>query len=948
MWERKNYWNKFHLIFQFNNQFEVMKSILNILVIGIIVVSASCSSHVTELDLEGNWIVKLDSLNVGMDEAWAEKSLEGTQIQLPGTLDDAGLGIKNTQEPAMDNSILWGLTRKHQYIGAAWYQKEVVIPTNWKGKELELELERVVWESKLFVDGKLIGKSESLIAPHRYNLSKVLTPGTHMLTIRIDNSNKYPLINVLGKKYPDPVNQDMAHAYTNHTQIKWNGIIGDIKITASETNKLENLQVYTNVEEGTIKATFDTPSNSKDEINYQILSATGNMITKGIVESGKREIVIAKPEGIEPWDEFNPNLYELKLLSANSSTSVIFGYSQIKKDGGVLKLNGKRIFLRGNLECVIFPLTGHPPMKKEEWATLIAQAKAYGLNHLRFHSWCPPKAAFEAADEAGFYCQVELPHWSLRFGEDQNTTNFLMDEADKILTEYGNHSSFVLMALGNELQGDAELMNSSVAALRAKDNRHLYMTTCYSFQRPLGLVAQPQDDYFVTQKTDKGWVRGQGIFNAKAPNFNEDYTATSEHVSVPLISHEIGQYSVYPDMSEIEKYTGVLKPLNFMAVRNELENKGLMDYAPDFTYASGKLAAMLYKEEIERALKTPAFDGFQLLQLQDFPGQGTALVGLLNAFWESKGAISAEEFRQFNSELVPLIRFEKAIYENGETFKASMEIANFYKEIHGQTLNWTITNEAGAEVMNGSVKNVDLQLGNNGNLGDIEFEVKVDKAEKLMITLALSGTDYMNSWPVWMYPKEVKVSSEKVVVTESLKEAKLALDKGKTVLLNPNYKSLKGITGRFVPVFWSPVHFPNQPSTMGLLMDENHAAFNDFPTSKYTEWQWWDLCIQSKSIVVDGLDVTPIVRVIDNFVTNHHLANVFETKVGNGKLVYSSIDLLNDLDNRPVARQLRSSLLQYMESEAFNPSGSVRMSDLNFLDKKAKKQFKDSDIYDED
>jgi hypothetical protein len=729
----------------------------------------------------------------------------------------------------------------------------------------------------------------------------------------------------------------MAHAYTNHTQIKWNGIIGDIKLTASETDKIENLQVYSNVDEGTIKATFISNSGTKSKLKYRISSSAGDIITEGIIEKGLEQIVLPTPKGIELWNEFHPNLYDFKVFTDNNVATVRFGYSQIQQKNAVLTLNGNRIFLRGNLECAIFPLTGHPPMEKEDWATLIAQAKAYGLNHLRFHSWCPPEAAFEASDEAGFYYQVELPHWSLRFGEDEKTTRFLLEEADKILNEYGNHPSFVLMALGNELQGNADLMNATVATLRTKDRRHLYMTTTYSFQRPLGVIAQPEDDFFVTQKTDKGWVRGQGIFNAKSPNFNEDYTASGEHVPVPLISHEIGQYSVYPDMSEIKKYTGVLTPLNFMAVRNELEKKGLLNMADDFTYASGKLAAILYKEEIERALKTPSFDGFQLLQLQDFPGQGTALVGLLNAFWESKGVISAEEFRQFNSEVVPLLRFGKAVYENGETFNASFEVANFFKQMKGQTLDWSIINEAGVKLKEGTQNNIELQLGNNGNLGNIEFEVKVDKAEKLIINVALSGTIYKNSWPIWVYPKSVKTTSDKVFITESLKAAKEQLDLGKKVLYNPGYESLKGITGRFVPVFWSPVHFPNQPSTMGLLMDEKHAAFNDFPTSGNTEWQWWDLCIESKSIIIDSLNVTPIVRVIDNFVTNHHLTNVFEVKVGEGKLIFSSIDLVNNLDKRPVARQLRSSLLRYMESEAFSPSGSVKMDDLDFIDKKAMK-----------
>ena len=214
-----------------------------------------------------------------------------------------------------------------------------------------------------------------------------------------------------------------------------------------------------------------------------------------------------------------------------------------------------------------------------------------------------------------------------------------------------------------------------------------------------------------------------------------------------------------------------------------------------------------------------------------------------------------------------------------------------------------------------------------------------------MINVTLNGTEFKNSWPIWVYPKQVKVTSEKVVVTASLQQAKQELEKGNTVLLNPDYKKLKGIAGRFVPVFWSPVHFPNQPSSMGLLKEKNHAAFNDFPNNLYTDWQWWDLCIKSKSLIVDGMEVTPIVRVIDNFVTNHHLTNVFETKVGEGKLVYSSIDLMNNLDERPVARQLRSSLLQYMESDDFNPSGSVTIEELDFADNTARKQFEASDIY---
>ena len=723
-----------------------------VLYVGLVVLFLNCSAPVTNtLSLEGQWTVKLDSLNVGEEQNWATTNFQGIPINLPGTLDDAGIGTPNTLKPELNNYVLSNLARKHQYIGKAWYQKEIAIPTDWKEKEIRLTLERVIWESTIFVDGKEIGKAESLIGSHEFDLTKALSPGKHLLTIRIDNNNKYPLINVAGSKYPDPINQDMAHAYTNHTQIKWNGIIGEIVLKASQPNAPSNLQIYPDLATNALLITYEQEKTGDKEQHFEIMDGNGQPIHTQPIQNTKKEgektsFQIERPKELEFWDEFHPNVYEARVIAGTDTLKTTFGFKEVAKSNRTLSLNGKRIYLRGNLECAIFPLTGHPPMEKEGWATLIKQAKAYGLNHLRFHSWCPPKAAFEAADKAGFYLQVELAHWSLRVGEDERTTRFLKEEADKLLRDYGNHPSFILMALGNELQGDADLMNDMVADLKEKDNRHLYMTTTFSFQKPMGERPEPEDEYFVTQWTDKGWIRGQGIFNDKPPHFNADYSANSEHIELPLISHEIGQYAVYPDMSEIPKYTGVLDPLNFIAIRNDLEKKGLIGLADDFTNASGKLAALLYKEEIERALKTPSFDGFQLLQMQDFPGQGTALVGLLNAFWESKGAISAKEFRKFNSEVVPLIRFEKAVYESGETFTASVEVANFFKKMPNQKISWSINDATGTSLKKGFLENIDLEIGNNLELGNIDLPITTETAQKLTISVSLEGTEYVNHW----------------------------------------------------------------------------------------------------------------------------------------------------------------------------------------------------------
>lgn len=388
------------------------------------------------------------------------------------------------------------------------------------------------------------------------------------------------------------------------------------------------------------------------------------------------------------------------------------------------------------------------------------------------------------------------------------------------------------------------------------------------------------------------------------------------------VTHEVGQYAVYPDLSEISKYTGTLIPLNFMAVKNDLEAKGRLDKAQQYLQASGKLAAILYKEEIERALKTPGISGFQLLDLHDFPGQGTALVGLLNAFWESKGIIDGKDFREFCSPIVPLLRFPKAIYTNDEIFQAEVELCNYsQEELKNKALTWCVS--SGADVIaEGKVTAGVLRIGHNGQLGKIEAPLgKVGKAAKLEVCLALEGTEYRNHWNIWVYPKDLAPEWGSVKYTRNYQEAMVLLAKGEKVLFNPDWRTTQGVEGKFVPVFWSPVHFPNQAGTMGVLCNPAHPALADFPTDMHTDWQWWDLNINSTILVVDSLNGgAAVVEMVDNFVNNRRLASLYEGQVGTGKLMLATFDLEKALDKRPVARQMLVSVLKYMNSEAFQPA----------------------------
>lgn len=909
------------------------------------------------IDLSGNWGIALDSLDKGITEQWYTKSFSDN-MQLPGTTDLAGMGEPGQLIPRLEKPQLLHLTRKHSYIGAAWYNREITIPKEMANRPLNLFLERVMWKSRLWIDGKEVAMpQESLTAPHQFSITGGLSAGKHILTLCIDN-----------RKQHDISVKDLAHAYTNDTQIMWNGVLGKMELVVVPQVNIRHVAVYPDIKNKRIKVIVEVKNSGrkpvKAELELQITQPENPFTLEKkqfpiTLNEGTQTLEYDYPMGggVKLWDEFSPELYTLSVACRSGkeivSKEAAFGMREIKGSHGVLSVNGNRVFLRGTLECCIFPLTGTPPMTEEGWTKVFSVAKEWGLNHLRFHSWCPPEAAFRVADKMGFYIQVELPLWSLNVGEDEKTNQFLYQEFDRIIREYGNHPSFCLMSIGNELQPDFNFLNAMAKYMKEQDNRRLYTTTTFTFEKGHGGHPEPEDEFFITQWTDNGWIRGQGIFDQEPPCFNKDYSAATQEVSVPLISHEIGQYAVYPNLKEIDKYTGVLDPLNFKAVKRDLQQKGMYDKADRFLEASGKLAVQLYKEEIERAMKTPNFSGFQLLDLHDFPGQGTALVGLLDAFWDSKGVTDASFFRQFCAPVVPLARFAKAVYSGDENFTASVEIANYSdRDINDRRINWKLSDAEGRNISQGVLSASAVQKGGVTRLGEIYADLgKVKEAAKLTFEVSIEGTVWKNSWSVWVYPPIGSYDTGGVVLTQSVDEALAALDKGRKVLLSPKAGQLEGLEGKFLPVFWSPVHFPKQAGTMGILCDPKHAALRHFPTDMHSDWQWWNLIKNSKVPVVDSLPaIEPIVESVDNFANNRRLVSIFETNCGKGKLIVSAMDLLSDNNDKPEVKQLLYSLVSYMNSASFAPKSRLGEADIKsfiLADEVKDKQTDATSIYEE-
>ena len=826
------------------------------------------------LSLAGEWKVTLGDAK------------EVKRAMLPGTIDTNHLGFAPS-----DTTETTHLTRLYAYKGKATYSRTIEIPRQWKKGAVELFLERTkpTW---VYLDGKLVDSCNYISTPQRYILPR-LKSGKHQLDIVVDNSRGVPE-QVYGS----------SHAYTEDTQTNWNGIIGEIKLG---------------------------------------------------VRSG--ELGVLRGRAVSPMDM---EKYQGRLTPNSRLQTPNF---EIR--GAHFYADGHPVFLRGKHDAAVWPLTGHVDMTVEGWMKYLSTCKEYGINHVRFHSWCPPEAAFVAADKLGIYLQPELPFWGSFDDKDEVLMKFLHQEGENILREYGHHPSFRMMALGNELWGSIDKMKEFVDDFRkiAPDKYYTFGSNYY-----LGYQGVKEGmDYFTTCRIGgEEWgkynthTRGSfsfadaydgGMINHFHPNTTMNFDEACDKwaspqpwqkkdgkAGIPIISHETGQFQTYPDYREIKKYTGVLYPYNFEMFRRRLAAAGMLSQADDFHKASGLWSVKLYKADIEMDLRTKNMAGFQLLDIQDYPGQGSAFVGILDAFMESKGITTPEEWRQWCSPIVPLIETDKLCYEAGETFKGKVLIANYgATSLRGKKMTWRISSDEPS--FNEDEGKINIFTYNEGLLdaGELNLELHADKPAKVNLTLSIDGTEARNSYELWVYPRKTVDKKNVVIAKDLTPDVVASLEKGAKVLWMPDSLPYT-VGGLFQTDYWNYRMFKTicennkkavSPGTLGILTRPEHPIFKGFPTEMHTNWQWFPVIKESHPLVLDNFakDYLPIVQVIDNIERNHKLGLVMEWKVGAGKLLVCMSDL-EKASQYPEGRAFYQSVLSYMRSSDFNPQSEITISDL--------------------
>lgn len=952
--------------------------------------------------LNGKWHVVLEDGTTGQMDlpgTLDENGIGHRDVGANQWHPDAVLG-NAAGEIDKDAPIATRFTRRHTYEGEARISRKITVPDY--GTDRLFVLAERARALRLLVDGEVcaVFRQGTLSTPYIFELTGT-APGEHEFTFLSDNS--YP-----GMPKVAICNSSAA---TDETQTNWNGILGECSMYTRPQNFIDSLRVYpravkkeeknkaggyvldvcVELAPGAKKVYKDAKIILQSEAlavgeleDTQTLTEIISCSGEGLTEAGTDKEENPKTmeiwfrdlplrENVKLWDEDEGNLYEMAVTLDNGISAedkggstaecrIRFGIRSFGDNGsGRLALNGRAIFLRGEANCAEYPETGHPPMTIPEWKEMLLKYRSYGINFVRFHSHCEPEAAFAAADELGMLLQPELSHWDPKdaFGTEESYRYYRAELVD-LLKTYANHPSFVMLTLGNELQAQGEgreRMRELVRTAKKMDPTRLYANGSNAFYGEEG--CDPESDFYTSQSCKDVVIRGtfsgmRGYLNENYPSADRTYDEAMAEIrkeyQKPVFSFEVGQFEVLPDFEELESFHGISDPVNLKLIKKRVEERGLLPTWEKYVEATGELSRLAYREEIEAAMRTRELSGISLLGLQDFPGQGTALVGMMNSHLEPKPYDFArpERFREFFQECRILVKLPHYTYEAGERLIAEVEAANFGKRNIEGVFCWTLAGKKSVSE-NGNCEPAEIKSKNTviatgedteiticrpGSYTEVgSLDIPLDFVEKnTALTLKVRIGDSISAYPIWVYRKTTPVCPENVYETRAFDvKTREILQNGGRVYLSPDAdkESLpNSIKTQFTTDFWSVGTFADQEGGMGQLIDTEHPIFKEFPTDFHTDWQWWIMA--TKRAVILPHPMKTIITEMDSYAFLRPMAQMIEFRCLKGKVLLSTMEL-HKSQQYPEVRALQASIYTYLSGENFEPAEEITEEELSML-----------------
>ena len=390
---------------------------------------------------------------------WSVSTEDGKvfNMRLPGTLDENNIGHPDTRmpdaEPASaeeqtggrgddllqeavffsesgeeDQTVLSRFTRNLTYTGKARAYKMITFGEK-PGKRLFFEAERGR-ECVLYIDGQEVPAftPPTLVSPQVFEVTGLLN-GDHMVTVVMDNA--------CPSLPPEVLSSNMC---ADETQTNWNGLLGYVRVREEEETFVDRAFTQTSGNELTVFVELNALSEGTHFLRLSSEAFEGVYEREITVHEGANGLKIGGiplNEDVSRWDEKHGVLYGLSVMLDGVEKEISFGVAEKTVTGdGFLLINGRRRYLRMETNRALFPEFFYPPTDEDSWDDIFALYESYGLNSVYFDRWCPPEAAFAAADRRGM-----LLFPSVSVEDTEETHDYYETERLQIRRHYGGHPS---------------------------------------------------------------------------------------------------------------------------------------------------------------------------------------------------------------------------------------------------------------------------------------------------------------------------------------------------------------------------------------------------------------------------------------------------------------------------------------------------------------------------
>ena len=896
--------------------------------------------------LNGGWSFKLDPDDKGLQERWYEDNqIISDKIEVPGSWQGQGFG-------GMEKNIVWDFrletrTFRATYTGTGWYGVRFEIPDDWEGMRLWANFGGVHPSAEVWLNGVRLGENNLPFVPFAFEITGVVrSDDDNLLVVRVHEENR-----ILG----------LAYSW----QGNWSGLYRGVELTATGENFLQGFSVYPNIESEKLQIKTgiggDHPLDGglSLRVSAQLINGDTTPVSTKVEISGESvefDLPLPSPR---LWSPDSPNLYRVDaVLTGNDKVldalSERVGFVQLSTEGKHFLINGEPYYMRGSGDFISNPETGSPDTNRDRWRKKLSALREYGYNYVRCQSYVYTPEYFDVADEVGLLIQSEMGmlggwsgnqiwHVSQWPQPSPDYRDALKRQWDSVVLRDVNHPSANLYCMSNELRDGTE--HPRIA------------WSCYHDTKAIKPTA------FVL------WTDGGYRENLPGDFVNHEADIDSE-CSKPLIQHEFRWWSSFPDVRNMEKYSGAIRSYGAEIALEAAAGHGISHVLPTAAANSQRIQYIEAKGKMEACRRdNPSLAGichFNAMDINPSPQ------GIIDEFYDLKYA-DGGSWQQTNGDTVILsdLGFDDRVLASADTLRTTLYVSDFsHLPLNNPVLEWKL------ETLNETISEGSFSYPHKpfstctaGNIEATVPEVSKPTVASLKVALHEGKRVLVNSWDLWLFPKSVVFPPEigiygkpqhtwleglggirsvslddlsgdrsvLAVLTETLDGAvvEFARSGGRIILVaseglvRPSRSKLLLEMGRYF--FTPPANYPPYEDGINGTIILDHPMLGDFPQEGFADLQFFRMMGESPPIDIEPLGLNkgdPVIRAIHSYQVSRPLAYLTESSLGKGGLIICSLNLDQSL---PESRYLLAQICNYALGDDFNPQIELSNESLTLI-----------------